>query len=199
VGCADRGHRFEPTIDDPGPRANLVHALVDALVYAGFGPMSLVKWAFIGVILLPLAEFAVFIALALSIGWLSAAGLLVATSAVGVLVLRRIGRADFDRVRKAVGSEGFSAIHLETPGLATLAGGILLVLPGFITDVLGALLFVPPVRRWFRATIRRAQQQRRAAGDPSVIDLTPDEWRHVSDRIEDGSKRSAPRRRKRST
>jgi UPF0716 protein FxsA len=161
--------------------------------------MSLVKWAFIGVILLPLAEFAAFIAVAFSIGWLWAAGLLVATSAVGVLVLRRTGRADFNRVRQAVGSEGFGAIHLETPGLATLAGGILLVLPGFITDIMGALLFVPPVRGWIRTTIRRAQQQQRAAGDPSVIDLAPDEWHHVSDRIEDGRKRSSPRQRKRSS
>jgi UPF0716 protein FxsA len=161
--------------------------------------MSLVKWAFIGVILLPLAEFALFVTLAFSIGWLWAAGLLVATSGVGVLVLKRIGRADFDRVRKVVGSEGLGAVNLETPGLATLAGGILLVLPGFITDIGGALLFVPPVRRWLRATIRRARRERRAAGDPSVIDLTPGEWHHVSDRIEDGGKRAAPRRRKRSS
>ena len=160
--------------------------------------MSLVKWAFIGVILLPLAEFAVFIAVAFNIGWLWAAVLLVSTSALGVLVLRRTGRADFNRLRQAVGAGGLRSIHLETPGLAKLVGGILLVLPGFITDVLGALLFVPPVRRWVRATIRRAQRQRRSGGDPSVIDLTPEEWHHVSDQIEDDSdrKRSArPRKR----
>jgi UPF0716 protein FxsA len=163
--------------------------------------MSLVKWAFIGVILLPLAEFAVFLAVALTIGWLWAAVLFVATSAVGVLVLRRIGRADFARVHNAFSTGGLRAIHLDTPGLATLAGGILLVLPGFITDVLGALLFVPPVRRWVRATIGRAAKKRRAARDPSLVDLTPDEWHHVSDRIEDGraQKRSAARPRKRST
>ncbi len=161
--------------------------------------MSLVKWAFIGVILLPLAEFAAFIVVAFTIGWLWAAALFVATSAVGVLVLRQIGRADFDRVRGAFSTGGIRAIHLDTPGLATLAGGILLVLPGFITDVLGALLFVPPVRRWTRATISRALKKRRAARDPSVIDLTPAEWHQVSDQIEDGAHKRSPRPRQRNS
>ena len=161
--------------------------------------MSLVKWAFIGVILLPLAEFVVFLAVVFTIGWLWTAALFVATSLVGALVLRRLGRAGFDRVSQAFRTGGFRAIHLDTPGLATLAGGILLVLPGFITDVLGALLFVPPVRRFARATISRVRQRRRAARDPSVIDLTPAEWHHVSDQIEDerAHKRRTPRTRKR--
>jgi UPF0716 protein FxsA len=159
--------------------------------------MSLVKWAFVGVILLPVAETAVFIAMVLAIGWPWAVILFVATSVVGMLVLRRIGRADFNRLRQAVATGGIRAIHLDSPGLATLAGGILLVLPGFITDVLGALLFVPPVRRWASAAIGRALRKRRAARDPSVVDLTPEEWHHVSDRIEDGGrrKRSSPRKR----
>jgi UPF0716 protein FxsA len=159
--------------------------------------MSLVKWAFVGVILLPVAETAVFIAVVLAIGWPWAVILFVATSVVGMLVLRRIGRADFNRLRQAVATGGIRAIHLDSPGLATLAGGILLVLPGFITDVLGALLFVPPVRRWASAAIGRALRKRRAARDPSVVDLTPEEWHHVSDRIEDGGrrKRSSPRKR----
>jgi len=161
--------------------------------------MSLVKWTFIGVILLPLAEFVAFLAVAFAIGWLWASALFVATSVVGVLVLRRFGRADFERAHNALRTGGWRAINLDTPGLATLAGGILLVLPGFITDLMGALLFVPPVRRWVRATIGRAVKKRRAARDPSLVDLTPDEWHHVSDRIEDGrtQKRSAARPRKR--
>jgi UPF0716 protein FxsA len=159
--------------------------------------MSLVKWAFVGVILLPVAETVVFIAVVLAIGWPWAVILFVATSVVGALVLRRIGRADFNRLRRAVATGGIRAIHLDSPGLATLAGGILLVIPGFITDVLGALLFVPPVRRWASAAIRRALRKRRAARDPSVVDLTPEEWHHVSDRIEDGGrrKRGVPRKR----
>ena len=50
--------------------------------------MSLVKWAFIGVLLLPAAEFAAFVLVALAIGWLWAALLFLGTTAAGLLVLR---------------------------------------------------------------------------------------------------------------
>ena len=110
--------------------------------------MSLVKWAFIVVIMLPAAEIAVFFLVALTIGWLWTIGLFLATSVIGVIVLKRSGRGDLDRFGAALAQDGVRAIHLESPGLAAMVGGILLVFPGFITDVLGALLFVPPLRRW---------------------------------------------------
>ena len=159
--------------------------------------MFLVKWTFIGVILLPLAEIVAFVAVAMTIGWFPTLFLFVATSVAGVLVLKRAGRSDLDRFREAVGADGIRTIHLDTPGLAPILAGILLVLPGFITDLAGVLLLLPPVRRWASATLGRALRRRRAAREPSVIDLAPNEWRHVSDRIEDGRKRkpSGPRRR----
>jgi UPF0716 family protein affecting phage T7 exclusion len=70
-----------------------------------------------------------------------------------------------------------------------MLGGILLVFPGFITDTVGALLFVPQFQRWAAAAIGRARQRRRAARDPSVIDLTPKEWRQVGEPIDDTTKR----------
>jgi len=146
--------------------------------------MTLVKWAFIGVILLPAAEFVAFVAVALAIGWLWAAVLFFSTSAAGVLVLRHAGRRDFDRFRSTLGTQGIRAINLETPGLASIMGGILLVLPGFITDVAGALLLLPPARRWIGAAIGRAMKKQRAARNPDVIDLAPNEWRQISESIE---------------
>ena len=146
--------------------------------------MTLVKWAFIGVILLPAAEFVAFVAVALAIGWLWAAVLFFATSAAGVLVLRHAGRRDFDRFRSTLGTQGIRAINLETLGLASIMGGILLVLPGFITDVAGALLLLPPARRWIGAAIGRAMKKQRAARNPDVIDLAPNEWRQISESIE---------------
>jgi UPF0716 protein FxsA len=149
--------------------------------------MSLVKWAFIVVVMLPVAEIAVFILVALSIGWLWAIGLFLATSFIGVFVLKRSGRGDLDRFGAALAKDGVRAIHLESPGLAAMVGGILLVLPGFITDALGALLFVPPLRRWAGAIIGRAyRKRRRGPSAPAVIDLPPDQWDEVPEgRIED--------------
>ena len=109
--------------------------------------MSLVKWIFIGLLALPAAEVLAFILVASVIGWGWAAILFVATSVAGVLLLRRSGRADFERLRASFAREGIRAVHLETPGVGTMLGGILLTFPGFITDLLGAALFMPAVRR----------------------------------------------------
>jgi len=54
--------------------------------------MSLVKWTLIGVILLPAAEIATFLVVAMTIGWLWTALLLAGTTAAGVLMLRHTGR-----------------------------------------------------------------------------------------------------------
>ena len=85
--------------------------------------MSLVKWGFIGLLALPVAELLVFIVVALSIGWLLALALFLATSLIGMMVLKRSG-ADFQRFRSDLARQGAGAIQLETPSLAAMIGGI---------------------------------------------------------------------------
>lgn len=144
--------------------------------------MSLVKWGFIALFLLPIAELAVFVALALTIGWLWTICLFIATTLVGLILLQHTGRSNLDRFRETFRREGFYAIHLESPGLGPMLGGILLVFPGFITDVAGALLLVPAIRRKFRTLVARAREVRRQQRDPAVVDLTPKEWHQVSEK-----------------
>jgi len=146
--------------------------------------MSLVKWTFIGLIALPAAELIAFVMVASLIGWLRTAALFIATSVVGVLLLRKSGRADLARFRAAFAQQGLRAVHLETPGFATMLGGILLTFPGFITDAVGAALFVPLVRGWAAgklATLARGRG-RHGRNDDRVIDLEPDQWHQISDR-----------------
>jgi UPF0716 family protein affecting phage T7 exclusion len=145
------------------------------------GPMSLVKWTFIGLAALPAAEFLALILVAALIGWLWTAALFVATSVVGVLLLRKSGRADLDRVRNAFARDGIRAIHLETPGVAPVIGGILLIFPGFITDILGAALYVPPLRRWAAGKLAERVGRTGRRHDEHVIDLEPGEWHHLPD------------------
>jgi UPF0716 protein FxsA len=146
------------------------------------GPMSLVKWTFIGLAVLPAAEFLALILVAALIGWLWTAALFVATSVVGVLLLRKSGRADLDRVRNAFARDGIRAIHLETPGVAPVIGGILLIFPGFITDILGAALYLPPLRRWAAGKLAERAGRTGRRRDEHVIDLEPGEWHHLPDR-----------------
>jgi UPF0716 protein FxsA len=159
--------------------------------------MSLVKWGLIGLLALPVAELLAFILVAALIGWLWAIVLLVATSFVGILLLRRSGRDDLDRMRAALAQDGIRALHLETPGVAAVLGGILLIMPGFITDLLGAGLLLPRLRRWVAGRLAAARQRQRARRDVHVIDLTPGEWHQIPDRPSssnnEGSKRGAKR------
>jgi UPF0716 protein FxsA len=145
--------------------------------------MSLVKWTLIGLLVLPAAELFAFFLVAALIGWLWAAGLFIATSILGALLLRRFGRADLDRLRTAFARDGIRALHLETPGMATMLGGILLIFPGFITDLLGAALLLPTVRRWAAAKLATfARSSRRTPRDDRVIELEPSEWHQIPDR-----------------
>jgi UPF0716 protein FxsA len=161
--------------------------------------MSLVKWIFIGLLVLPAAEVLVLIVVAALIGWLWAAILFVATSLAGVLLLKRSGRADRNRLRAAFAQHGIRAVHLQSPGVATGLGGILLIFPGFITDVLGAALCVPAVRRWAAGQLATlARSRRHSRRDDRIIDLAPSEWHQIPDRrrsrrraSKDGAKRGA--------
>ena len=133
--------------------------------------MSLVKWAFVGLVLFPAAEIGALILVAVMIGWLWTIALLLASSAGG-RDSAAIVPAQRSRPRPpALARDGLRAVHLETPGLAPMLGGILLVLPGFITDVLGVALLVPPLRRWAANGIGQSRPQAPAprADPPSSI------------------------------
>jgi UPF0716 protein FxsA len=149
--------------------------------------MSLVKWSLIAIVFLPLAEIVVFIVMALTIGWLWTLALFLGTSLIGIMLLRHSGRRKLDQFGAELAKDGVRAIHLESPGLAPMLGGILLVLPGFITDLLGAALFLPPLRRWAGAAFGRAlRTRRRNPHAPAVIDLAPDQWDELPEtKIED--------------
>ena len=156
--------------------------------------MSLVKWGFIGLIALPAAEILAFLLVAGLIGWFPAVVALVAISAWGIILLRRSGRRDLDRFIEALRTEGLAALHLGSPGAASMLGAVLLVVPGFITGALGGALVLPGLRRWATAALAKIANQmtldRRQRRPDHVIDLEPGEWHHVPD------KKSARRRKR---
>jgi UPF0716 protein FxsA len=94
---------------------------------------------------LPLAEIAVFVMVGSEIGALATIALVIATTILGAVLLRVQGFGVIQRIRNSVEQGGTPTREL-VHGLMILAAGILLVLPGFITDAIGLLLFIPPVR-----------------------------------------------------
>jgi UPF0716 protein FxsA len=100
---------------------------------------------------IPVLEVFVFIEVGGAIGWLLAVVVLLGTSVLGAWLLRVQGRSAVGRVTLAV-SERRAPARAAIDGLLGFVGGGLLVIPGFVTDVLGALLLFPPTRtltgRW---------------------------------------------------
>jgi len=102
----------------------------------------------------PAAEVFVFIEVGLAIGWLPVVLLLLGTSVLGARLLRIQGRSAIERVSLAV-SEHRAPAPTAIDGALGFLGAGLLVLPGFITDALGALLMLPPSRTLMRRWLSR--------------------------------------------
>jgi UPF0716 protein FxsA len=145
----------------------------------------MVKWFILAILLLPVVEIAVFILVAalIGVGW--ALGLMLLTTLAGFLVLRRTGRAGLARLRVVDGKVD----SVEADGLLNALGGLLLLLPGFVTDLIGAVLLLGPVRRWCGAVLLRTVRVR--AGRRDAFDLTPGEWQRVPDRELEDKRRPA--------
>jgi UPF0716 protein FxsA len=140
--------------------------------------MNVAKWLLLAVLALPVMELAAFIAVAAEIGLLGALALVAATSLAGALILRHAGGNHIARMRVALDQGSFTALEADGTGSLALLAGILLLIPGFITDALGLLLLVAPLRRSLGAALRRGEPGTRGDG---VVDLAPEQWHRVPD------------------
>jgi UPF0716 protein FxsA len=142
--------------------------------------MKLTRWILLAIVGLPLAELLVFALVASEIGWIAAFARAAATSMAGILILKRLGRAHIQRVRGVLADGVITQAELDGTDMLTALGGILLVLPGFITDAIGAALLVTPVRAWLRGQMAAQPPRGRGPrrGTP-VLDLERDEWHSV--------------------
>ncbi|GGM84627.1 hypothetical protein GCM10009721_06650 [Terrabacter tumescens] len=140
--------------------------------------LRLTRLALAGVLLVPVIEIVVIVAVGQWIGGWPTFLLLVATSLLGAWLIRREGGRAWRALEQAVRSGRMPAREIAD-GIVVLVGGSLLLLPGFVTDVLGLLLVLPftrPVARSLLAAVisRRllAQTERftgpTVAGGPSV-------------------------------
>ena len=114
----------------------------------------------IGLTLWGMAEIAAFVVVGSWIGVFGVLALVAGTGLLGIMLLRRQGMAAVGQMRS-----GFVMLRPQALGESGLLvlGGVLLVLPGLLTDVVGLMLLVPAVRRWLLAfvttKVRTAAQQ----------------------------------------
>jgi UPF0716 protein FxsA len=105
-------------------------------------------------ILVPLAELYVILKVGDAIGVVWTILLLAADSLLGSLLLRSQGRSAWRRFNAAL-AEGRMPHREVIDGVMIVFGGAFLITPGFITDVVGLLLLLPPTRALVRRLVAR--------------------------------------------
>lgn len=112
---------------------------------------------FIAFIVVPIAELWVIMAVGDMIGLVPTLMLLLAVSIGGAWLVKREGRSAWKRFRAALGTARVPAVEV-VDGALVLIGGTLLLTPGFLTDVTGLFLVIPPsralVNRFIRSRVR---------------------------------------------
>jgi UPF0716 protein FxsA len=134
-------------------------------------------------LLMPLLEIAGFILVGQAIGlWATLLGVVV-MALVGALVIRWQGLAVIGKLQDAVARGQLPGRQLADAMLIGLAG-LLLILPGYVSDLVGLLLLVPPVRGLlYRALAARLNVAAPAAPRDDAtrlqgsIDLDDESWR----------------------
>ena len=109
-------------------------------------------------ILTPLVELAILVYLGTIIGVLYTILIVIATGIIGALLARQQGLATMSRISSSIESGVIPSDELFS-GLLILIGGLLLLTPGIITDIVGFTLLFPQsrsiIRRWLKGYIRR--------------------------------------------
>ncbi|MGY0235699.1 FxsA family protein [Longispora urticae] len=110
-------------------------------------------------IIVPVVEIAALVAVGqvIGLGWTLL--LVLATSALGGWLLRREGGRAWRAVQTDV-QEGRAPGRHATDGFLVFVGGVLMLVPGFVSDLFGMLMIAPPTRGLFRGLVERVATRR---------------------------------------
>ncbi|NBN88850.1 MAG: FxsA family protein [Actinobacteria bacterium] len=103
---------------------------------------------------LPLAEIYALIKVGGWLGVFPTIALLLLVSALGAVLVKREGLRVLKRMQEQVMAGNMPSNEI-LDGVCLLLAGLLLVVPGFVTDVVGLLLLLPPFRLLLRSGLKR--------------------------------------------
>lgn len=124
-------------------------------------------WVFALLILaflvVPIVELYLFVQVSSAIGFGWALFWIVAVSVIGAALVKREGMGALRRANDKV-AQGQVPTDELINGILIVAAGALMLTPGFLTDVIGVLLLLPPTRAILRVSLRS-----RFAAGPIVV------------------------------
>lgn len=123
-------------------------------------------------IVVPIVELYVIIQIGSLIGVWPTIALLLADAVLGSLLLRHQGRGAWRRFNAALAERRFPGREVAD-GLLIAIGGTLLLTPGFVTDILGAIFLIPPTRAIVRRLLRGYMGRRFLVAGVSSVSGAP--------------------------
>ena len=126
------------------------------------------KWIIGLFVLLPAVELYILLLAGKTFGALNALLLIILTGVGGAIIARRQGLKaykEFSESMRNFQAPGDAAIN----GLFVLAGAIFVILPGFITDVIGLLFLFAPTRKLFKPLLYRWIRKKMKNGQVIVM------------------------------
>jgi UPF0716 protein FxsA len=117
------------------------------------------RYLFLALVVLPFVELYLLIAIGRQLGVVPTLGLVLGAGLIGSWLAKREGLRMLRKWQEAhaqgrVPEEGLVSAVL------VLAAGVLLLIPGFVTDAVGLCLLLPPARRWLSGRLRRGLERR---------------------------------------
>ena len=120
-------------------------------------------YVFLALLVVPVAEIALIIAVGRVIGGWQTVALLLLESALGAYLVKREGRRSWQALQSALNTGQMPGRELADAALV-LIGGTLLLTPGFLTDFVGFFFILPftrPItRKWLQGVVERRLVQR---------------------------------------
>ncbi|MGB9964808.1 FxsA family protein [Halobacterium sp. CBA1126] len=115
--------------------------------------MPRLRWLFLALLVVPLADALFLVFVAGQVGWQVTVALVVLTALLGTLFVRAEGRHTLRRIQRSLADGKAPTDELVDGGLLIAAGAFLLT-PGLLTDALGFLLVFPLTRYPFRYAVK---------------------------------------------
>ncbi len=136
--------------------------------------MQMLPWLVGLFIILPLVELYLLLQVGQVLGAVPTIALTILISVVGGMVARYQGLRVLWEARRQL-ERGQLPTGALSDGVAILCGGLLLLTPGLLTDLVGLLLLLPPSRKWIKKAVANwAQNRFNITHDgPVVIDVSP--------------------------
>lgn len=132
-------------------------------------------WLMLLILAFPFIEIALFIKIGGWIGVWPTLALVILAAVVGAAVVRTQGIGQLRRLQTAIETNRDPSGPLAH-GALIAAAGVLLILPGFLSDAIGLLLLIPPVRGALIRALGRRVQARTVVFTQSRPDAPPRDY-----------------------